>query len=321
MEAPTWVQRQIENSRGSGQNLPGHTRNFMESGIGSQFGGVKIHTDSNAVNMNRALGARAFTVGNNIYFNAGQYSPQSAEGKKLLAHELTHVVQQGASSRFSPQRKLIQRAGPCTEAPVRVPHHLMVRGSVHPDVREIQRKLVIFSNNEVAAGRDPLPNMPLVDDCIFGPLTQAAVLEFQKRVFPSASNEWDSKVGDHTWVQIDAVSAAPPVTPPTPAPPTPAPPGPAATITSETVATSPGSRSRQVIGVGEQVTLTHTTGTATTAWTTSAGTLSAAYWSFSGVYRSRCSKICDDNGRWITHFLLCSGPYRMCIWIASPAPV
>ncbi len=93
-----WIQQQIESSRGGGQPLPDETRTFMESGIGADFQNVNIHTSGEAVQMNRELGAKAFTVGNDIYFNTGQYSPETGEGKRLLAHELTHTVQQGAAS-------------------------------------------------------------------------------------------------------------------------------------------------------------------------------------------------------------------------------
>ncbi len=100
-----WIQQQIDSSRGGGQPLRDETRNFMESGIGADFGGVRVHTDSKAVQMNRELGARAFTVGNDIYFNNGEYFPETGEGKRLLAHELTHTVQQGAATE-SVQRDL-----------------------------------------------------------------------------------------------------------------------------------------------------------------------------------------------------------------------
>ncbi len=83
-------------STGNGSSLPDSTNRFMSNAFGSDFRGVKIHTGSKAIQMNNQLGARAFTHGNNIYFNKGQYTPKSSEGKKLLAHELTHVVQQGA---------------------------------------------------------------------------------------------------------------------------------------------------------------------------------------------------------------------------------
>ena len=84
----------IGNSGNSGNHLPGETRSFMESRFNADFGNVKIHTDSNAVQMNSMLNAQAFTHGDDIYFNNGKYNPESSSGKHLLAHELTHVVQQ-----------------------------------------------------------------------------------------------------------------------------------------------------------------------------------------------------------------------------------
>jgi hypothetical protein len=66
----------------------------LSNALGADFSGVKVHTGQNAVEMNRSLNARAFTHGNDIYFNKGEYNPESSEGKRLLAHELTHVVQQ-----------------------------------------------------------------------------------------------------------------------------------------------------------------------------------------------------------------------------------
>jgi phage antirepressor YoqD-like protein len=67
----------------------------MQKRFGSDFSGVRVHADSDAVQMNRELNAEAFTHGRDIYFGAGRYSPETSSGKKLLAHELTHVVQQG----------------------------------------------------------------------------------------------------------------------------------------------------------------------------------------------------------------------------------
>jgi len=87
--------QQINSNRGNGQNMDKGTQNYMESRFGVDFSGVKIHTDAQAVQMNRDLSSKAFTVGNDIYFNEGQYNTKSNSGKHLLAHELTHVVQQG----------------------------------------------------------------------------------------------------------------------------------------------------------------------------------------------------------------------------------
>ncbi len=89
------VTNQINSSRGDGNRMSENTLSFMESRFNTDFSGVKIHTDSNAVQMSRELNAQAFTVGSDIYFNSGKYAPESESGKHLLAHELTHTVQQG----------------------------------------------------------------------------------------------------------------------------------------------------------------------------------------------------------------------------------
>lgn len=86
---------------GAGSPLDAQTRGFFESRFGNEFGAVRIHTDSQAAASARAVHAKAYTAGPNIVFGAGQYEPHTTPGKQLLAHELTHVVQQtsaGASS-------------------------------------------------------------------------------------------------------------------------------------------------------------------------------------------------------------------------------
>jgi hypothetical protein len=84
----------IESTSGRGQALPPGVREGMSASIGHDFSDVNIHTDQQAAAMNRELGAQAFTHGKDIYFNNGKFNPETTEGKKLLAHELTHVVQQ-----------------------------------------------------------------------------------------------------------------------------------------------------------------------------------------------------------------------------------
>ena len=98
------VENNLNTSRGGGSPLDSNTKGEMESGFGADFSGVRVHNDSNAVQMNQQLGAQAFTSGNDIYFNEGKYSPESDSGKHLLAHELTHTVQQGASDTKSVQK-------------------------------------------------------------------------------------------------------------------------------------------------------------------------------------------------------------------------
>ncbi len=87
---------QIKNAAGKGEPMPESTHERMSDAFGVDFSNVKIHHDDAAVQMSRQLGAQAFTHGNDIYFNAGKYNPESHQGKRLLAHELTHVVQQNS---------------------------------------------------------------------------------------------------------------------------------------------------------------------------------------------------------------------------------
>ncbi len=98
VEASSDTESNINQSRGSGRHLPSDTRSFMESRFGTDFNNVKVHSDSTAIQMNKEVNSQAFTVGNNIYFNSGRYDPGSSSGKQLLAHELTHVVQQGCKN-------------------------------------------------------------------------------------------------------------------------------------------------------------------------------------------------------------------------------
>ena len=89
----------LSQSRGKGEPLPTPVRARMEQGIGADFSGVRIHRDSDSVDMNKELHAQAFTHGQDVYFNSGKFNPEDTEGKRLLAHELTHVVQQGATQK------------------------------------------------------------------------------------------------------------------------------------------------------------------------------------------------------------------------------
>ena len=88
------LEQQLGNSKGGGSPLSDGVRSFMEPRFGTDFSDVKVHTDSSSVQMNQDIQAQAFTHGQDIYFNSGKYSPDTNEGKSLLAHELTHVVQQ-----------------------------------------------------------------------------------------------------------------------------------------------------------------------------------------------------------------------------------
>lgn len=88
------LETQLGNSKGGGSPLSDEAQSFMSPRFGTDFSDVRVHTDSSAVQMNQSIQAQAFTHGQDIYFNSGKYSPDTSEGKSLLAHELTHVVQQ-----------------------------------------------------------------------------------------------------------------------------------------------------------------------------------------------------------------------------------
>jgi len=98
------IAHSVQSSKGSGSSLDSKTQSFVSSRLGNDFSEVKIHTDNEAIQLSQKLNAKAFTVGNNIYFNQGQYQPNSVSGRQLLAHELVHVLQQNGSEPETIQR-------------------------------------------------------------------------------------------------------------------------------------------------------------------------------------------------------------------------
>jgi hypothetical protein len=90
------VEQAIHAARGGGQPLDRGVRAQMESAFNTDFSGVRVHADAGADRLNKSLNARAFTNRKDIFFREGAYQPGSSSGRELLAHELTHVVQQNA---------------------------------------------------------------------------------------------------------------------------------------------------------------------------------------------------------------------------------
>jgi Domain of unknown function (DUF4157) len=105
-------QQNLSASKGAGSKLPGDTSTFMESRFNADFSSVRVHTGTGAEQMSSHVQAKAFTHGSDIYFNQGQYSPDSSGGRLLLAHELTHTIQQGTSPVSNPVSRK-----PATTAP------------------------------------------------------------------------------------------------------------------------------------------------------------------------------------------------------------
>jgi len=92
------LQNQIQSMKGGGQPLAKAVRNYFEPRFGTGFSQVRVHTDSRAGETAKSINAKAFTRGKDVVFGSGHYSSGTVEGKRLLAHELAHVVQQGATT-------------------------------------------------------------------------------------------------------------------------------------------------------------------------------------------------------------------------------
>jgi hypothetical protein len=93
------VEQGIEGARGAGRPLDAGVRGRMETAFGANFSAVRVHTGAEAHGLSRALSARAFTTGTDVFFADGEYAPESSAGRGLIAHELTHVVQQAGGIR------------------------------------------------------------------------------------------------------------------------------------------------------------------------------------------------------------------------------
>lgn len=191
----------LQASKGSGSPLPASTRNFMERAFSSDFSNVKIHTGNKAAEMNQSVNAKAFTYGNDIYFNEGQYSPNSYSGKHLLAHELTHTVQQ---SRSSIQTKKIQRATLTSPRLIGNPLFLDVinnravieMGDSGSEVRRIQQLLIDLGFSFPTSGANG----------IFNSETEDAVKAFQRSRTPPLVD--DGRVGFRTIGALDSAFPA-----------------------------------------------------------------------------------------------------------------
>ncbi|MER2623296.1 MAG: DUF4157 domain-containing protein [Accumulibacter sp.] len=110
--APSTLVATLRATTGSGEPLRDPARTFMEMSLGTRLEQVRVHTDERAQRMTQTLGAEAFVVGRNIYFNRGRYAPDTTRGKKLLAHELVHTIQQGFEQHIPHDLPISSRADP-----------------------------------------------------------------------------------------------------------------------------------------------------------------------------------------------------------------
>jgi hypothetical protein len=89
---------ELKRAKGGGKSLDPTLQTKMGEAMGADFSGVKVHTDPKSHSLSQSIQAKAFTTGEDVFFNEGQYKPSSPEGQELIAHELTHVVQQKGAS-------------------------------------------------------------------------------------------------------------------------------------------------------------------------------------------------------------------------------
>lgn len=196
--------------RSPGATLDTTTRTFMEPRFGHDFSSVRVHTDAKAAESTRAMNALAYTVGRDVVFGTHQYAPHSSSGQKLLAHELTHVVQQGAGTSNTIMPKAISQPGDALEVeadraasrvvdsePLPRQHTTPISGSPQPGL--IQRQPIPVKNSPVPlagpySGQNPFPASPAPPQPTGALVKELQTLidgatwkEIRKRVYPKES--------------------------------------------------------------------------------------------------------------------------------------
>lgn len=114
---PSGWEWRLASTLSAGRPLPDDARHELERGFGADFEGVRVHSDPEAARLSAAIGARAFTHRAHIYFGDGEYAPGADVGRRVLAHELAHVIQQGAAERGEPRPPVSEAPGPGPTAP------------------------------------------------------------------------------------------------------------------------------------------------------------------------------------------------------------
>jgi outer membrane protein OmpA-like peptidoglycan-associated protein len=141
----------ISNLSSSGHAMPESSRKFFEPRFGHDFSNVKIHTDAVAAKSAQSINALAYTTGNHVVFNQGQYSPGTEQGQRLMAHELTHVVQQGGASgrlQKAPAATPIKEHGDVAQVPDDVAASCNIAETSPADEQRINYETNTFTLND-----------------------------------------------------------------------------------------------------------------------------------------------------------------------------
>lgn len=195
---------QLRRQQHGGQPLQPDLRTFMEQRFGADFGNVRVHADGAAAHLNRTIQAQAFTHGGDIYFGAGRYNPTTPAGQGLLAHELTHTIQQGASAVQSTAPIAASGAPPVQAAFVSAividtahAHELTVvnqgqnqtrkEGSARGD--KLRKEALVQAEDDVNTYVDTQDGQrwtPVTPQSVNGPVNKALYVRTTKLVFPTA---------------------------------------------------------------------------------------------------------------------------------------
>jgi len=269
----------VATATSGGQSLSAASRTYFEPRFGRDFGHVRIHSGAAAARSAAALDARAYTLGPHIVFGAGEYDPETNAGKRLLAHELVHTVQQGEGRDAS----AIQRA--CGPGPIAAAVGARTDCNDTFDNTFVPGAIIRFKKDcdEFEAGQDTslllmaallLPTAstfeihgyasadgPLAFNQNLGCARAIAARNLLTTIIPASRITAVVNHGEVAGPTADRRSVVIA--------------GALHTITSEAVELAPAPQNRTTIGVGEDVTLRHAPGNAT--WTASAGTLSGNF--------------------------------------------
>lgn len=173
-EAPPVVHEVLSSP---GHSLDAQTRDFMESRFHHDFSRTRVHTDARAAESAHAVNALAYTVGRDVVFGAGQYDPHSARGRRLLAHELTHTIQQGFGARPEPGRLLPSGAGDAAEREAGLAAHMIATGAVYrPQVRvgaRLAREEKGAAKPAAAAAPAECPETHTIPDSVYKAIGEA----------------------------------------------------------------------------------------------------------------------------------------------------
>jgi hypothetical protein len=154
------VGAEIRASQSGGAPLPPNVRGFMEPRFRANFGNVRVHTGDKAANLSRQVSAQAFTVGNQIFFGKDRFRPETSDGKELIAHELTHTIQQGAAAQSAPP---VQRSEDVTVTHHATPHvqRLSIIGEALDFIADKAKIIPGFRMFTIILGMNPINMEPV----------------------------------------------------------------------------------------------------------------------------------------------------------------